>query len=828
MSFLKLLKFLSLKNSLYNNTKYIEFSKVKNRPEIEKNLINFEELRKVFNIDSLEAIKLIYFNRDSIHKILYEKEYCIILEDLEQNLSFYFYLILLIQENEDIVNYKYSINYIKNVINLRQKANSKNEIKLLLAKIIYELIKNYIAFEDKNDEIKKIENENNEIITEIDSKIFSLKIENLYIDIILNLIKNNQFEEILIIEIGIESINITKIIFEQIQELLDNNKDINREYLIKEENDLFNTKKINFNYNILKYLLKESIFIYQIDFFLKTKKFFLSLYYNNKSNFFNNYKLNYIRNRILDLEYFIKKRENFKFNNSNIKNETNKSEESNKSINTEKSKDNDKNEESNKSINTKTYESEESDKSEDSNKSLKITKKEEINKSQNTKTYESEERNKSEYTSLSVENDNKSKNYSENNNSKFLTILNNNDSIKKENEKDNNERKYTADFITETNQYFISGGTNSLINIYDKSYNLMNKKINIEDWAYNIIEDDTKIIICCKKNLYLISDKKLYKDKYENTFLNSNSIFLIKNNEQNNSKYFFCCENNFCYVKEDIFNLWSPINNILIRDNILIKSGIKINNDILILKSNKIASKGEDKLYICDINKEKKELKEIELGKGYSFIFSSNGIEIMPFNNDVKENKKKYVYKPIDKNNSKILLCCCKKYIKKQENGILLLNIKNDEIYSKDNEHYFFNTNSFEVYCICPLLKYKYDSILKERMHIEDTFYFLVGGFEPNKYRGLIKLFRLNYYKESLVNKIEYIQDIFTEFENFKFKAPISSIIQTQQNGNILITCWNGNVYSLNSPEIEYYLKYNTNYENENMLYNNFFNKKKF
>ena len=44
--------------------------------------------------------------------------------------------------------------------------------------------------------------------------------------------------------------------------------------------------------------------------------------------------------------------------------------------------------------------------------------------------------------------------------------------------------------------------------------------------------------------------------------------------------------------------------------------------------------------------------------------------------------------------------------------------------------------------------------------------------------------------------------------KNFKsFKGPISSIIQSKEKGNILITCWDGNVYLMTYPDIEYYLK---------------------
>ena len=76
----------------------------------------------------------------------------------------------------------------------------------------------------------------------------------------------------------------------------------------------------------------------------------------------------------------------------------------------------------------------------------------------------------------------------------------------------------------------------------------------------------------------------------------------------------------------------------------------------------------------------------------------------------------------------------------------------------------------------------------------------------------MIKLYKIFKYGEEFYDaKIEYIQDIILEsfgkkYFN-KFKKPISDIIESKIDGNILITCWDGNVYMLLYPNIEYYLK---------------------
>jgi len=84
-----------------------------------------------------------------------------------------------------------------------------------------------------------------------------------------------------------------------------------------------------------------------------------------------------------------------------------------------------------------------------------------------------------------------------------------------------------------------------------------------------------------------------------------------------------------------------------------------------------------------------------------------------------------------------------------------------------------------------------------------DTNYFLVGGFHIGKNMGIIKLYKVNYSKET---KIEYIQVIIINREdNFKgFKGPISCITQTIKDEIIIVTCWDGNVILLDMTNIDY------------------------
>ena len=272
-------------------------------------------------------------------------------------------------------------------------------------------------------------------------------------------------------------------------------------------------------------------------------------------------------------------------------------------------------------------------------------------------------------------------------------------------------------------------------------------------------------------------DINLYKD------IKINLLFLL---QQSNNNYFLCCKDNIKYFSDILVKTMEVATKSI---NIpSAKSGLKIYKDFVVFKSFK-EKNSVLKFYNCCSGR----IYDKEI-KNYSLIYSNNGLSLIPREEIDTENK--------------ILLCACKKYIKNQKNGILLVNL--NKYYNKLNiMTYFYDTKSFEVYCFCPILLFKTNLILGNNK-VEDSEYFLVGGYEIKKYQGIIKLFKI-IYGENNNNKIEYIQDIIFEKnkkKNFKsFKGPISSIIQSKEKGNILITCWDGNVYLMSYPDIEYYLK---------------------
>ena len=91
---------LLMKYPISKITRLFEQSKINNDNHFSQSSILLSEVKKVLKVDSVNTIKLIYYNRKVINDILYDKELVISLDDKEkiEDLSFYFYLCLLIIE----------------------------------------------------------------------------------------------------------------------------------------------------------------------------------------------------------------------------------------------------------------------------------------------------------------------------------------------------------------------------------------------------------------------------------------------------------------------------------------------------------------------------------------------------------------------------------------------------------------------------------------------------------------------------------------------------------------------------------------------------------
>ena len=322
MDFIKLVKYISNNNYVKNDIELIKLAGLKNKKEYEKTLINIDCLEKKFNLQKLEIVKLYYANRSSIHKILYNLNTIIRLnynnEIEERNLAYYFYLLLLIRDDDTIINYSYSIEYIKKAIESLTIGNKDKYYDLVISKIINELINNYKGldeYECNSKEIEKMENENNERINEITKELKisyeefkNKKIDEIYSNIILSLIKKNKFEDYdytynIIKQLDLESIDITKKIFEDIDYILKNDENIKKRYQISNIEDLYDDKKLNFYNILLKYILKNSLYIYTIDYLSQIKHIILKIINSNQSSF-DKFKSENI-NRKIELNKFL-------------------------------------------------------------------------------------------------------------------------------------------------------------------------------------------------------------------------------------------------------------------------------------------------------------------------------------------------------------------------------------------------------------------------------------------------------------------------------------------------------------------------------------------
>jgi len=349
--FLELVKYLSFKIPLYNNLDFIKLSELKNKKNITELFINLKSVKNYYKLNNANIVKLLYLNRNSINNMLYNNDRLIALDEkeMEENISYFLYLSLLMRENQNTINYSYTIEYIKN-LNKNQKNNNNIYKKLLISKVILDLIKNYKAIDEYNRnsiEGEKIEKENIEIIKKnlswleklnlnFDEKyIKSKNIDEIYIEIIQSLIFQKKFEDYefshnILTQLELKSIDITGKIFYNIKTILEskNNNCIIGNYLISKESDIFDVKKINFYYILIYFILKNSIFIYEINFLLKTRKFLVKLI-NDKSDIFSSSniknidrnskeRLDYILEHLLDSNYYIQKYINLKQDESNM------------------------------------------------------------------------------------------------------------------------------------------------------------------------------------------------------------------------------------------------------------------------------------------------------------------------------------------------------------------------------------------------------------------------------------------------------------------------------------------------------------------------------
>ena len=298
--------------------------------------IPLKKFDPILNIlKNLDNISNNIYNIEKIFNIL---NYNILNNQKKRNLAKYFNIYLFIINNPAIIK---NLNDIKLILEMNSYLNDiKNESdkykKIIISKIILELINIYkenIKTNDINDKIiEKIKNDNSyffeknfNILIKLKKNfnkenILSLKIEKIYRKSLLVLIKKYNYKKNenayynMAYQYEFDAINLSDAILTKIFDVLITKEYHIKKHIIKNIEDLFNINKINFYTLLLKYILKNPIYIYQIPFLLQTRKFMLrfvekelkKIFYLNINNNIKD-KLCFVINIITDSKYYFNK-----------------------------------------------------------------------------------------------------------------------------------------------------------------------------------------------------------------------------------------------------------------------------------------------------------------------------------------------------------------------------------------------------------------------------------------------------------------------------------------------------------------------------------------
>ena len=293
---------------------------------------DYKQLVKLLKIKGLKSYEIIYFNKNNINKLLYDKEKAIFVNsnNSEKYLPKLFYILLLINDKHHYNNYVYNFKYIiliNNIITKTQKSLEKFLLCIMLKKLInnYKCLEDFYDMNDEN-ELNNIYEKNNTFIN-----YFNIKnelnlhfdnnqsnIEEIYLQIIISLIKNEKLSDYeyasnIFDQLDLNTINLTNYIYDKLIHIFEEN--IIKKNKIKNINNLFDKKIINFYYILLKYIYKIPLYIYNIPFLLDTRKAILNIikFDINKFSIFNisdiniKHRMEYILRFFCDSDYYYMK-----------------------------------------------------------------------------------------------------------------------------------------------------------------------------------------------------------------------------------------------------------------------------------------------------------------------------------------------------------------------------------------------------------------------------------------------------------------------------------------------------------------------------------------
>ena len=350
--------------SFKNNTKvFLSYKGLMNQSEIfdivnedknEQNIItnpfyklieNYESIKLIIGSKIENIMEYLYLNRKQIHQILYNEDGIIYINhDIITKFEDYYYLYSLIRCEEDLINYTYDITLINNLDKILKKTGAGIK-KIILAKILLQLINNYIYFDDAEENYVELTNQcinlintekNNleryNIYKDLNQLNFSeLKIDEIYCEIIVSLIKNNKLDDSnntidLLNELNIINLRLNKTIFNGLLKVL--KKDNLKSYLISSYDDLFIKDKLIFYYILFKYILKSSDYIFHIPFLFETREEIIKIinehfyeflfYFNEGDNKENKNIVKEVLKYFIELEFYINECQNKKKSKSNL------------------------------------------------------------------------------------------------------------------------------------------------------------------------------------------------------------------------------------------------------------------------------------------------------------------------------------------------------------------------------------------------------------------------------------------------------------------------------------------------------------------------------
>ena len=208
------------KNHIYNKIKYF-FDDHKNVFESKNgnskividpinNLIsNYEDIKEIYEKYKEENKKIFYFNRQKISQILYDSEeiFSFYKENFEiinnsinkVNTSELFYLSLLVTMSNTITNFDYPFENIILIYNFIEKNKLKPFQKIILSKIVIDLINNYKSYNFNNNDENDENNYKCDIYIKKCKYIIENKLKKIDITIIFDVIKNIDYLYIQII-----------------------------------------------------------------------------------------------------------------------------------------------------------------------------------------------------------------------------------------------------------------------------------------------------------------------------------------------------------------------------------------------------------------------------------------------------------------------------------------------------------------------------------------------------------------------------------------------------------------------------------------------------